>query len=291
MELVTKSPGLQHIAEDIFHILDKKSLLDCKLANKSLMSIINRQTFCSKHWLKKSISENKEVELIIDCIFGKLELAVLNNEQNFKSWEMLVEKVIEDQNYDFANLLIKNFSQKVQDFKMFTLKPMSPMEIVFELAEQGNFPNVINFILEHVEHGIFLIHKLTSDSSPKRQTIPLISWPLDNVEEELINRLVYIQMEYEVPKQEDLNKIFNAPLHSQETESDTLFRHITEMTALIVNLIEEFCKHLPGFNSLCKEDQKEILKECSSEVMMLRAARRYVHFTYNVINTMTIQNA
>ena len=98
-------------------------------------------------------------------------------------------------------------------------------------------------------------------------------------------------MEYEVPKQEDLSKIFNVPLHSQETESDTLFRHITDMTVLIVNLIEEFCKHLPGFNSLCKEDQKEILKECSSEVMMLRAARRYVHFTYNVISTMTIQNA
>ena len=62
-----------------------------------------KQTFWLKRGLKKLISENKEVELIIDCIFGKLELAVLKNKQNFKSWEMLVEEVIEDQNYDFAN--------------------------------------------------------------------------------------------------------------------------------------------------------------------------------------------
>ena len=110
MELFTKSQGLQHIAEDIFHILDKKCLLDCKLVNKSWMSIMNRQTFWLKHGLKKLISE---VELIIDLIFGKLEQqAVLDNEQSFKSWEMLVEEIEEDQTYEnFTNLLIKMFYQ------------------------------------------------------------------------------------------------------------------------------------------------------------------------------------
>ena len=49
---------------------------------------MNRQTFWLKHGLKKLISE---VELIIDLIFGKLEQAVLDNEQSFKSWEMLGE--------------------------------------------------------------------------------------------------------------------------------------------------------------------------------------------------------
>ena len=86
MELVTKSPGLQHIAEDIFNILDKKSLLDCRLVNKSWMAIMKKQTFCWKRGVNKLISENKEVELITDWIFGKLEQAVLNNEQNFNSW-------------------------------------------------------------------------------------------------------------------------------------------------------------------------------------------------------------
>ena len=108
MELFTKSQGLQHIAEDIFHILDKKCLLDCKLVNKSWMSIMNRQTFWLKRGLKKLISE---VELIIDLIFGKLEQAVLDNEQSFKSWEMLGE-IEEDQTYEnFTNLLIKMFKQ------------------------------------------------------------------------------------------------------------------------------------------------------------------------------------
>ena len=268
MELITKSPGLQHVAEDIFNILEKKSLLDCRSVNRSWMAIIKKQTFCWKRGVNKLISENKEVELITDWIFGKLEQAVLNNEQNFNSWEMLVEEIKEHQTYgNFTNLLIK----------MFKLKTMSPMENVVELAAKGKFPNVINFILEHVEHGtIFLIHKLTPDSSSKRQTIPFVSEPLDNAKDELINRLVYFQMEYEVPKEEDLNKIFNTPFNSQETESDTLLRHISDMTILVVNLVVEFCKHLPVFRSLSKEDQIVILKECSSEVMMLKAARRFV---------------
>jgi len=37
----------------------------------------------------------------------------------------------------------------------------------------------------------------------------------------------------------------------------------------------EFSKRLPGFQSLCREDQITLLKACSSEVMMLRGARRY----------------
>ena len=40
-----------------------------------------------------------------------------------------------------------------------------------------------------------------------------------------------------------------------ETESDRLFQHMTEMTILTVQLIVEFSKHLPGFQTLCREDQ------------------------------------
>ena len=111
--------------------------------------------------------------------------------------------------------------------------------------------------------------------------------PLKPEEEELINRLVYFQLEYESPKEEDLKKVYNVPLlpivtnntggsssNAENKESESLFRHITEMTMLTVNLIVEFCKHLPGFASLEKDDKVVILKGCSSEVMMLRAARR-----------------
>ena len=76
------------------------------------MAIMKKQTFLLKRGLTKLYSENKEVELIIDWIFEKLEQAVLNNEQNFKSWEMLVKEIEEHQTYDnFTNLLIKMFNK------------------------------------------------------------------------------------------------------------------------------------------------------------------------------------
>eukprot|EP00095_Tigriopus_kingsejongensis_P001373 snap_masked-scaffold1253_size52701-processed-gene-0.0 protein:Tk01373 transcript:snap_masked-scaffold1253_size52701-processed-gene-0.0-mRNA-1 annotation:"ecdysone receptor" len=101
-------------------------------------------------------------------------------------------------------------------------------------------------------------------------------------EEELINRIVYYQDEFENPTAEDLNRVYHVPLHpvnndatGNESESDRLFQHMTEMTILTVQLIVEFTKHLPGFPTLCREDQVSLLKGCSSEVMMLRGARRY----------------
>ncbi|CAB4065540.1 NR1H1 [Lepeophtheirus salmonis] len=79
--------------------------------------------------------------------------------------------------------------------------------------------------------------------------------PLKPEEEELINRLVYFQEEYEHPSEADLNRVYHVPMHIQ--------------------LIVEFSKHLPGFQNLCRDDQINLLKGCSSEVMMLRGARRY----------------
>ena len=111
----------------------------------------------------------------------------------------------------------------------------------------------------------------------KRWEKPCVSRQLTPNEEELINHLVYFQIEYEFPKEEDLKNIWlydKSPLDIGER--DSLFRHITEMTILTVNCIVEFCKHLTGFSSLDKEDQIVILKECSSEIMMLKAARRYI---------------
>lgn len=68
-------------------------------------------------------------------------------------------------------------------------------------------------------------------------------------------------------------------LQNQPTEgedpSDIRFRHITEITILTVQLIVEFAKRLPGFDKLLREDQIALLKACSSEVMMLRMARKY----------------
>ena len=49
MEAITKNPGLQHISEDIFKLLDKKSLMDCRLVNSSWKNILDQPFF----WIKK----------------------------------------------------------------------------------------------------------------------------------------------------------------------------------------------------------------------------------------------
>lgn len=105
--------------------------------------------------------------------------------------------------------------------------------------------------------------------------------PLTREQEELINTLVYYQEEFEQPTDADIKKIrFN---FDGEDTSDMRFRHITEMTILTVQLIVEFSKQLPGFGTLQREDQITLLKACSSEVMMLRAARRYDAKTDSIV--------
>ncbi|RLU21384.1 hypothetical protein DMN91_005757 [Ooceraea biroi] len=106
--------------------------------------------------------------------------------------------------------------------------------------------------------------------------------PISPEQEELINRLVSFQCEFEQPSEEDLKRITNQPLEGEDP-SDYSFRHITEITILTVQLIVEFSKRLPGFNELMREDQITLLKACSSEVMMLRMARKYDVQTDSII--------
>lgn len=106
--------------------------------------------------------------------------------------------------------------------------------------------------------------------------------PISPEQEELIHRLVYFQNEYEQPSEEDLKRITHQPTEG-ENPSDYRFRHITEITILTVQLIVEFSKRLPGFDKLMREDQIALLKACSSEVMMLRMARKYDVQTDSII--------
>ncbi|XP_072763873.1 ecdysone receptor isoform X1 [Anoplolepis gracilipes] len=106
--------------------------------------------------------------------------------------------------------------------------------------------------------------------------------PVSPEQEELINRLVAFQCEFEQPSEDDLKRITNTPMEGEDP-SDYSFRHITEITILTVQLIVEFSKRLPGFNELMREDQITLLKACSSEVMMLRMARKYDVQTDSII--------
>jgi ecdysone receptor len=94
-------------------------------------------------------------------------------------------------------------------------------------------------------------------------------------QEEMIKKLVYFQEEFESPSEDDVKKITPFPLGESEADSLKRFQHVTEMTILTVQLIVEFSKRVPGFDTLLREDQITLLKACSSEVMMLRCSRKY----------------
>ena len=88
---------------------------------------------------------------------------------------------------------------------------------------------------------------------------------------DIINDLIRYQDEFESPKEEDIRNV--APYNEGQSESQ--FKHFTEMTILTVKLIVEFAKKVYGFESLTREDQITLLKASASEVMMLRSTRKY----------------
>ena len=49
MDAITNIPGLWHISADIFNLLDKKSLVNCRLVNHSWREFLNKPKF----WLKR----------------------------------------------------------------------------------------------------------------------------------------------------------------------------------------------------------------------------------------------
>jgi len=99
--------------------------------------------------------------------------------------------------------------------------------------------------------------------------------PLTQHQHDIIQKLVYYQDIYESPSEESIRGI--TPFSLGDSEEDTLkrFQHVTEITILTVQLIVEFSKKVPGFDTITRDDQITLLKACSSEVMMLRCSRKY----------------
>ena len=58
MQAFAKNPGLQHISEDIFKLLDMKSLMDAHLVNNTWKQVLDHPIF----WLKKLKSESNVLE-------------------------------------------------------------------------------------------------------------------------------------------------------------------------------------------------------------------------------------
>ena len=169
MDAITKNPGFQHISEDISKLLDKKSLMNCRLVNSSWKKILDEPKF----WLKKFHSDSKlerassisdydvqrswkmiakECNDIDDDFYvpnhDEEKLTAwknLNDEEKLIFWKILVQELGYDQEVskEFALLLMKMYQQ-------YQILGFHPLEIVLKLENAKKYPELMKFILEHV---------------------------------------------------------------------------------------------------------------------------------------------
>ena len=146
MDIITKSPGLQHISEDISKLLDKKSLMNCRLVNSSWKEIQDKPKF----WLKKiNLEENYLNEVQRSWNLFAQEVSDYNDDEDdyyvasshVQSWKTLVQD-LDDDNVSREFLLIL--------MKMYKGNLFQPLEIVVKLQDASKkFPDLTKFILKH----------------------------------------------------------------------------------------------------------------------------------------------
>ncbi|NXY46947.1 NR1H4 protein, partial [Ceuthmochares aereus] len=88
-------------------------------------------------------------------------------------------------------------------------------------------------------------------------------------ENQLLEHIVAAHQKYTIPLEE-------AGKFLQETASpEESFLHLSETAVVHVQVLVDFTKRLPGFESLASEDQIALLKGSTVEVMFLRSAQIY----------------
>ncbi|NWI55046.1 NR1H4 protein, partial [Calyptomena viridis] len=88
-------------------------------------------------------------------------------------------------------------------------------------------------------------------------------------EHQLLDHIVAAHQKYTIPLEE-------AKKFLQETASpEESFLHLSETAVVHVQVLVDFTKRLPGFESLASEDQIALLKGSTVEAMFLRAAQIY----------------
>ena len=121
MEKITKIPGLQHIFKDIFQLLDKESLLNCRRVNSSWREFLDQPIF----WSKKLKSENIPQDIQT-------------------GWNSLAQELDDDEELseEFVLTLLKSYQEGKE------LHPMD-LKIVVNLGNTKKFPKLMGLILEH----------------------------------------------------------------------------------------------------------------------------------------------
>ena len=158
MDVITKVPGLQHISEDIFKLLDKKSLMNCRLTNSSWKNVSKMSIF----WLKKMKMEGwttlakyiEDRQIAKDFTTGYLNVCSLIqtlgylNFEYFRSdiqsqWKVLLTKLenYHKQKDSLVLILIKIYNNR---------HIILPLELVLCLTEAYKYPELVEAMLMRI---------------------------------------------------------------------------------------------------------------------------------------------
>ena len=152
LDKITKNPGLQHISEDIFKLLGKKSLMDCRLVNHSLKNILDQPKF----WFEKLKKDEKD--LLEASEENPLEDSDENSEEEVEeidfagSLKNLHQNLDDDLQHDFVLVLMSIYERMAYSKRDGMRKrPNSLLEIVVDLGKTEKCHELMKFILDHVD--------------------------------------------------------------------------------------------------------------------------------------------
>ena len=155
IDKIIKNPGLQHVSEDIFQLLDKKSLMNCRLVNRSWKNVMDQANF----WFKKLKEDER------DLFENSDEDEEENKEDDekedekvdfFDSLKNLHQVLRDDLQYDFILVLMGIYKgpycKAWTDGLKIRKQPKCLLEIVIALnrTEQINV-ELSKFIMEYVD--------------------------------------------------------------------------------------------------------------------------------------------
>ncbi|XP_031823209.1 bile acid receptor-like isoform X2 [Sarcophilus harrisii] len=130
-----------------------------------------------------------------------------------------------------------------------------------------NFKQKNNFFCNiKVEEGIDNKH-VSSTTRPRKVLQDRVE--LTPVEHQLIDHIVDAHQRYTIPL-EEAKKLLQEYANPEES-----FLRLSETAVLHVQVLVDFTKRLPGFESLASEDQIALLKGSTVEAMFLRSAQIY----------------
>ena len=197
MERITEFPGLQHISEDIFKLLDKKTLMNCRKVSKAWKNVIEGPLFLQKRLDMIIREENDDAEerskwknLLKDFELENAEIPEEDKDFDLFLWNHHFD-MVKRKSYSTKENIINNWkllTNKLKDVTLddnetdlffeniYDMEPKHPLEVVLKLCEEetlifSNF-NLIEFILENVDPKANIDAKIKHSTRQFRELRP-----------------------------------------------------------------------------------------------------------------------